>query len=459
MFCSKCGNTLPDTARFCDKCGAPLERKNIEAAPTAVQTVAVPKTEANVKEKLLVAAATALVLMLVVGKMISGISHKDEKAKEAGTITQWAGYTAELEQGKRVKTATLKEVNGEDILLQFVYEITGEMTSARVGSSEEYERLSINLGELCKDRLPIDIQVLVLNESLNETACSTELPMATGLNLYSYNGDAQTVTWRVEGNSYSGEYAYDNKNRVTRKVLTSDEGATEEYQYSYDSQGRVTSVKFYGTEAFETGISYDSNGNMVSMSKYDSEGNKKFDYLQTFDAQNRITKKQFVGEASFFGYTYTAEEIYQYRYDEQGNLVKLTYNDYSEEYGYDEKGNQTEIRHYNEEGVHEYTYVKEYDTDGNVVKHQEYAIYGENPYLKEETEYQYDKNGNLIATRNSSYSYEANSDYSIVNQIEANEGEWRDVEEEELPQYEWDITYYTDEEWEQYQHDQEFTAL
>ena len=24
MFCSKCGNNLPDTAKFCDKCGNPV---------------------------------------------------------------------------------------------------------------------------------------------------------------------------------------------------------------------------------------------------------------------------------------------------------------------------------------------------------------------------------------------------------------------------------------------------
>jgi len=459
MFCSQCGNTLPDTARFCDKCGTPLERKGIEISPTVVQTVTAPKTETNVKEKLLVATAIALVLILTVGKIISGISHKDEKAKEAGSFAHWSGYTAEEEEGKRVRTATLKEVNGENVLLQFVYEITGEMTSAMVGAPEQYERRSINLGELCKDKLPIDIEEIDLNASVNETTCHTELPMATGLNLYSYNKDAKTVTWRVDGNSYSTEYAYDNKNRVTRKVLTSDEGETEEYRYTYDSQGRVTSIKFYGTETFETRISYDSNGNMVSMSKYDGDGNKKFDYTQTFDAQNRITQKKFVGEASLLGMKYNAEKVYVFRYDEQGNLIELKHNTYSEKYGYDENGNQTEIRHYNEEGVHEYTYVKEFDKNGNLVKNQEYAIYGTNPYLKNETEYKYDKNNCVIATRSSSYSYEANSDYSVVNQIEANEGEWQDVEEEEIPQYKWEISYYTDEEWEQYQHDQEFTAL
>ncbi len=460
MFCSKCGNTLPDTARFCDKCGTPLEQKSIKGEPTVVQTVVKPKTEINVKEKLLIAAAIALVALFMVIPILFKTGDKDVmKLQKEAALVEWSGYTEELEQGKRVRTATLKEVNGENVLLQFVYEITGELTSAMVGAPERYERLSINLGELCKDKLPIDIEELDLNASVNETTSHEEIPMATGLNLYSYKEEAKTVTWRVDGNSYSTEYAYDNKNRVTRKVLTSDEGATEEYRYSYDSQGRVTGVKFYGTETFETRINYDSNGNMVSMSKYDSDGNKKFDYTQTFDAQNRITQKKFVGEASLLGMKYNAEKVYVFRYDEQGNLIELKHNTYSEKYGYDENGNQTEIRHYNEEGVHEYTYAKEFDKLGNLVKDQEYAIYGTNPYLKKETEYKYDKNSNVIATRDSSYSYEANSDYSVVNQIEANEGEWRNVEEDEIPQYEWEITYYTDEEWEQYQHDQEFTAL
>ena len=459
MFCSKCGNTLPDTARFCDKCGAPLDRKNAEVKPTIVQAVAAPKIEAKVKEKLLVVAAIALVSIFAVVKIISGISNKDEKAKEAGSSAEWGGYTAELEQGKRVKTAEYKNVDGETVHLQFEYDITGNLTSAKVGELGEYYNWD-DLIELCKDKLPLDIDELDFNSSVDETSSHVVLPMADGSNQYSYSEDAKTVTWRVDGGrTYSAEYKCDSKNRVTCKVLTSYAGETEEYRYTYDSQGRVTCVKFFGTENLETRMSYDSNGNLISMVKYDGDGNKKFDYIQTFDGQNRITKKHFVGEASFVGLTYTTEKVYLYSYDEQGNLIKLKHNTYSEEYGYDENGNQTEIRHYNEEGVHEYTYVKEYDKNGNVVKHQEYAIYGANPYLKEETEYQYDKNSNMIATKNSYYSYEANSDYSIVNQIEANEGEWRDVEEEEIPQYEWDITYYTDEEWEQYQHNQEFTAL
>lgn len=50
-------------------------------------------------------------------------------------------------------------------------------------------------------------------------------------------------------------------------------------------------------------------------------------------------------------------------------------------------------------------------------------------------------------------------DFSVVNQIEAKEGKWGKVKEENKENDVWEIVYYTDEEWEQYLHDKEFTEL
>ena len=47
MFCKHCGNMLPDAAKFCDSCGAPVERNQSApaSAPVSDQTAFQPKAK------------------------------------------------------------------------------------------------------------------------------------------------------------------------------------------------------------------------------------------------------------------------------------------------------------------------------------------------------------------------------------------------------------------------------
>ena len=75
MFCPKCGNELPDTAAFCNACGATIEKKVPAAADAANSAASVgvgagaKNLGASLNPKLIgvVAAIVVIVIVLVVG--------------------------------------------------------------------------------------------------------------------------------------------------------------------------------------------------------------------------------------------------------------------------------------------------------------------------------------------------------------------------------------------------------
>ena len=48
MFCSKCGNSLPDDAKFCSACGAPVKISQ-EASPAPQQPAGIPDETVNIQ--------------------------------------------------------------------------------------------------------------------------------------------------------------------------------------------------------------------------------------------------------------------------------------------------------------------------------------------------------------------------------------------------------------------------
>lgn len=48
MFCSKCGNLLPDDAKFCNTCGAPVKTLQ-EASPVPQQPAGIPDETVNIQ--------------------------------------------------------------------------------------------------------------------------------------------------------------------------------------------------------------------------------------------------------------------------------------------------------------------------------------------------------------------------------------------------------------------------
>ncbi|MEG4367187.1 RHS repeat-associated core domain-containing protein, partial [Microcoleus sp. C2C3] len=217
------------------------------------------------------------------------------------------------------------------------------------------------------------------------------------------------------------KYEYDDLGRLTAVVQTLNQAGTNPInlrtEYGYDEAGRLILQKDAETQPTE--FEYDKNGRRVavelpltqrSVTTYDEVGNVKTvtDFngntvTYGYDAENRLTSKQFAAGSgeSPVTFTYTsggqlktvddARGTTTFNYDELGRLVSRIDPDdpylasgATIEYEYDNAGNRTEVRTPN--GVTTY----EYDEQNRLEK----VI---DPDLAE-TKYFYDAGGNLERT-------------------------------------------------------------
>lgn len=284
-------------------------------------------------------------------------------------------------------------------------------------------------------------------------------------------------------------YKYNTKNDISSiwfgNINTNEQSCT----LQYDTDGRVTNIdlvnKESGANNINIQITYDEAGRVKERrcSVYTDRGVKyiyicKIDY--TDDGKLASIRNKCIDAWSLPSDTIISDDTpckaynnRYYKYDESGNVRKETIDEFDSGnpqesiYEYDANGNlvRETINKFDSDNTQKSTNINEYDTNGNPLSEQEYTFYGGNPYITSQTEYKYNGNGQY-AKKYSSYQYEANSDFSIVNQINADEGEWgkwnnikADEKVDKTPNIRWEITYYTDEEIQQYLHDKEFKKL
>ncbi len=194
----------------------------------------------------------------------------------------------------------------------------------------------------------------------------------------------------------------------------------------------------------QTKTYYDTEGNEIQMLLI-SEGSEddypfaSYDY--TFDSQGRMaTKTEYIKYTENDGGSGVTETVYEYEYNEKGQLSKCISEDYTKTYEYDENGNLIwesgsegekhveyqynnknqliETDSYDIDGELTRFHTYEYDEDGNMVK-DTYMDGGYTQYFYDEdgkkigasvvdvegdcvgeTDYEYDENGNLISETN-----------------------------------------------------------
>ncbi len=87
MFCPKCGNELPDTAAFCNACGATIEKKAPSDEPTAKSTanLTVKKTGLGVNPIVIGGIAVVVVLIVVFVVAIRSCSSSSDGGEVAAS--------------------------------------------------------------------------------------------------------------------------------------------------------------------------------------------------------------------------------------------------------------------------------------------------------------------------------------------------------------------------------------
>ena len=162
--------------------------------------------------------------------------------------------------------------------------------------------------------------------------------------------------------------------------------------HKYDSKGNEVEISNYDSDGNLTnsddGVSrtiykYDSNGNMVEESYYDSDGNLTHNFFESSKISYKYDSNGNMVEYSLYDSDGSLNEKHISKYDSNGNMV--------EESGYDSDGSLNE------------KHIPKYDSNGNMV---ETSVYDSDGSLDIKTNYKYDSEGNQIE-----YLFEIFSEY------------------------------------------------
>ena len=490
--------------KYCINCGAKLEG-NETVCPSCQKQIKKEKPKKMLFRWLLcLVMLGAIAIAVIISKTkITNIADK-ESDSEWPSSTEWIGYAAELEEGRHVKNAKAVTKSG-DTIYDFSYDVDGLLASAYISYTyEDYNNLA-EIAELCAGAVPIPIEKKIhIDFSTTESNIFEEnIAMEPGTNTYSYSNNNNVVEWWNSGNkrtytinpdtglaleavsNVSGTKEFALINTDSDKDIRGSMDCGKRWYYKYNIRSDIYNIRFNDSDGINCILTYDTYDRVYKIELKNKESGANNIRIQiTYDEAGRVKERRCsVYTDSRVKYIY----ICKIDYTADGELASIrnkcidarslsddtiisddtpgkARNQY---YEYDESGNirKKTIDEFDFDNTQKSTNIYEYDTNGNPLSEQEYTFYGGKPYITSQTEYKYNENGKY-AKKYSSYQYEANRDFSIVNQINVDEGEWgewnnikADEKVDKTPNIRWEITYYTDEEIQQYLHDKEFKKL
>jgi RHS repeat-associated protein len=214
---------------------------------------------------------------------------------------------------------------------------------------------------------------------------------------FTYNAGGQRISM-TDSTGFITNYSYDIVGRLSK--LTNSSGAVL-VTYTYDANGRIaTKTLGNGTS---TSLTYDPNGNPLSVINYSATKAVLSEYNYTYDSESRpVSMKSPSGTLS-------------YTYDLDGQMTGVTAPSGNIAYAYDPSGNRTSVTTngsvstYEPNNLNEYQAAAgigyQYDADGNVISGngRTYTYNDENKLLTmvsatDNWSFQYDGLGNRVAS-------------------------------------------------------------
>lgn len=147
----------------------------------------------------------------------------------------------------------------------------------------------------------------------------TKLEDAGGYSVsYSYNSNGLITKKNDNGSTYKFTY---NKKGLLTKMKSSDETTT----YTYDKKNRLTKKSSKDSYGFKTTTTYQYNKkNLVTKAVYKESGPEAMgtpmNYAYTYNKKGYVTKEKHTGFQT---------ETITYTYDDNGNLKKAKYSEYT----------------------------------------------------------------------------------------------------------------------------------
>ena len=377
MFCKKCGNQLPDGAKFCGVCGTviqaqadpipcttpvdrqeasytiPLMREEVPVSKTSPvqKTAPVQRKPLPVKKLLIGVAALALVVLVVVlvsslfgGKTVYLITESVSNSEvgkytseyaydEDGHLTEYSysakykdwyadylddfsySWTYEYEDGRIV--AAEFEDNDTSFDLEYIYDKDGNLEAVE---SDDFE------GEVTCDKEGRIVEMEFEGDREASLECS-----------YYDNGILKEMEY-TRG-KYRYVYVYDEAGRTLEYTSYNDGEKAATYAYEYDSDGNVLEddYKYYYNGKLSSANlktwEYDKNGTLIAYTEKRTSGNDKLtiECEVTGDETTKewvITKLSGDKEAfsSVTDYLKKGDTYMEETYDEYGNCIEqITY--------------------------------------------------------------------------------------------------------------------------------------
>lgn len=184
-------------------------------------------------------------------------------------------------------------------------------------------------------------------------------------------------------------------------VVEESEG-TSKIIYEYNDNRDVISISD-DTIGWSYEYQYDNNGNCINEKEYNSDNELIYEYNNKYDASGNIISKEEIEYYDTENGSSTYCAYYEYEYDNNDNLIKMTRTQPSlawVEYEYDKNDNLIieKTYGYNEEGsIQKGSYCEYEYVDNNLVKKVDYCGGEDGNYSVDSyTEYEYDSEGYLI---------------------------------------------------------------
>lgn len=195
-----------------------------------------------------------------------------------------------------------------------------------------------------------------------------------------------------EADNFVTAYSYDEQDRVLTRTVTYYDGDRAEYVYTYADDGSYHTT--YENDSYTRTTWYDKEDRMTKQELTNSLGIVTEIYEYRYDAQgNEVYYRQMYDNREY---------VSTHVYDEQGRLLKNEITDNGEPYStyvytYDEAGNKLTYEYFTGAA----TWGREsftYDEQGHLLTHQKMGDYGWS-----DTTYAYDEAGNRIKGERTSH--------------------------------------------------------
>lgn len=253
----------------------------------------------------------------------------------------------------------------------------------------------------------------------------------------------------------SGELGFQ---RVSNILNIFDSDGKKTNSLEYDDKGNIVCLTTYyrGTK-YPMQYSYSKTGKLLSIEYTDYNAVRHLQSFEYITGTHKICKQTYQTESSNGIYTdIDRSGYYQWEYDNEGRVTSILLYDIedqlcaSEEYTYDGDS----IRH----TITDSDGKRIYDENDQLLYEECYKWIGNQPYVDYSTTYTYGKQIEITTTE---YTYETNSDESIVNQLDSDthSSSRTNLFYEGNPQFYFLVDYYTEEEMEQIRHDNEFHVV